>query len=357
MRALVLLLALAAPMLAGCGAPKHPGDGIPQVDGQEALNFVTGLVTDGQGGPRFRVPGTPSHGEAAQWLHDAMRVPGWEVAWQNFTGSEYAAMEKGQVEFYYTDPAHCKEPDRVRLQTLTFNNLWAIHHAATQSEKTLFLGAHWESKAEANNDPDASLRSSPVLGANDGASGVGLILQLMRDIPGLGLDYNVGVAFFDGEDGFEDCHPLAGSLYFVDQLEAGEVDRFLLLDMVGDEDARFIRESHSEECDPAVVDALHAAAPAHGLAANFPGTRTPPPPVSDDHVPFTEAGIPAVDLIDYGRLPREGIFGFPPYWHTTGDTLDKLSPTMLGRVGDLLVDVMVNTLSNRDGATAWPGPC
>lgn len=358
-------------LLTGCGGPDGPGPsssststdgagGPASFNGDGAWAFVRDLISEPGGADGFRVPGTDGHRDAAAELHAAMAgAPGWSVAWQNFTGEEYAGLDKGGVAVYADSAAYCQDADRARLAGLAFSNLVATREADEPSDRTLILGAHWDSKAEANQDPAAANRSKPVLGANDGASGVGVLLQLMRELDGVALPYTMQVVLFDGEDGFEDCHPLAGSLWFVHELQRqdavggagpdgeGAQRRMLLLDMVGDPDARFIREGHSMECDEALVDRLHDLAPEHGLLENFPGTvRT----VQDDHVPFTEAGIPAVDLIDFGR---SGGTGFPPYWHTTQDTLDKVDAGMLGRVGALVLAVMQDPSFTAE----WPGRC
>lgn len=348
--AFVALLATLAVLAAGCARPSSPSDpDWPAFDGEAAHAFVAGLVMHDNGTARFRVPGTAAHGEAAMWLVDAMRVDGWDVQWQNFTGADYVAEEQGSAGFY-RDPrsGYCSADEESRLAGLDFHNLWAVRASDVPEDRMLLLGAHWESKRFANQDPDLARKQQPVLGANDGASGVGVLLQFMRYVEDndLHLPYAIGIAFFDGEDGFEDCHPLAGSTHFVHHLAPGQVDRFLLLDMVGDPQARFIREEQSEACDPALVDLLHDHAPSVGLAQNFPNQTWP---IADDHVPFLEAGIPAADLIDYGRNGR----GFPPYWHTTHDTLDKVDAGMLGRVGDLLVA----TLTDDRFVDDWPTRC
>lgn len=342
------LLACGVLLLAGCGTPAAP-DAPPQVDGDAAYQFVAGLVTDAQGEPRFRVPGTPGHADGAAWLWDALQVPGWSATWQNFTGADYEASDKGSVSGYASS---CPPDAKARVAGLSFHNFLALQDGS--DEQLVLLGAHWESKRFASEDPDPARRDEPVLGANDGAAGVGLLLQLMRHVAehDVDLPFRLGVVFFDGEDGFEDCHPLAGSVHFVSQLAPGEVDRFLLLDMVGDPDARFVQESASVRCDPTVTDLLHAHAGDAGLMENFPGrART----VSDDHVPFLEAGIPATDLIDFGRTGdlTQSRYGFPPYWHTTQDTLEHIDAAMLGNVGDLVLAVV----SDPAFAATWPATC
>ena len=119
--------------------------------------------------------------------------------------------------------------------------------------------------------------------------------------------------------------------------------RMLLLDMVGDPEASFVREAHGVACDPDLVELLYARADRHGLQDNFRDATTT---VHDDHVSFTQAGIPGVDLIDFGR-------GFPLYWHTTHDTMENIDAATLGRVGGLVHDV----LRDPDFSASWPGPC
>ncbi len=340
-------------LLAGCQAPpaevppENGGGGKPDLggvgdrpgfDGVAARAFVEGLITNDDGSPRYRVPGKAGHAEAAQWLWDQMQVDGWTPAWQNFTYADYEALEKGAVTGY-AHPDSCPASDRERLQGVVFHNLMAVHYGDDgPSDRLFLLGAHWESKEDASQDRNRAKRSDPVLGANDGASGVGVLLQLMRHVADgmIDVDYDVGVLFVDGEDGFQDCHPLAGSITYVASLEPGEVDRFLLLDMVGDPAARFMRESGSVMADPTLVDLLwHFGR--QWAPENFLNTEHS---VLDDHVPFLDAGIPAADLIDFARGPtmRE----FPPYWHTTEDTLDKVTAPMLGTIGDIVVGVMTH---------------
>ncbi|MGB0653042.1 MAG: M28 family peptidase [Thermoplasmatota archaeon] len=320
--AALALLASAGLLLAGCTTGPSP-----DFDGQAAYDFVEGLVTDPDGGPRYRVPGTPGHAEAADWLWDQMAHPGWERSWRNVTGEEYEALDKGAVAVY-AEEGRCPGEDREQVGNLTFHNLVAVKRASPPSDRLFLMGAHWESKEEANHDRDRNKAKQPVLGANDGASGVGVLLQLMRELDDVDLTFDVGVIFFDGEDGFEDCHPLAGSIAYAAQLEPGEVDRFLLLDMVGDPDARYIKEQRGVLSDPELVDLIWKHGHRLGGAKNFIDKTSS---VADDHVPFFERGIPAVDVIDYGRGERQQ--GFPPYWHTSQDTMVNLSPAMLGLVG------------------------
>jgi len=234
------------------------------------------------------------------------------------------------VERYTRDGA-CPDEDAEAVEGLAFHNLWA-RHDVPGTDRTLLLAAHWDSKEDADG-------GGPVLGANDGASGVGLLLQLMRHVSAGDLEAPVDlvVAFFDGEDGFEDCHPLAGSIAFAADEPAGPVGRMLLLDMVGDPDARFVREGRSVQSDPELVDLLWRHGRALGGQEQFTDTHKT---VLDDHVPFVESGVPAVDLIDFGRT--DGRSGFPPYWHTPDDTLENIDAEMLALVGDTVWATMTD---------------
>lgn len=325
-------LALLVPLLAGCIQEEDPA-----FDGQAAHAFAAGLVTDPDGGPRYRIPGTAGHAQAAVWLHDAMQVPGWRVAWQNFTGAQYQQEDHGAVSGY----SDCSDEQETAVAELTFHNLRASWDGP--GDHRVLLAAHWDSKARADRSDDPDDRDAPLLGANDGASGVGVLLQFLREVADgrIAPPSDLEVVFFDGEDGFHDCHPLAGSIIYASSDLAAGQDRMLLLDMVGDADAWFIQEGASVQADPDLVEILWD----HGrdrAASNFP----PLPPgrsahcnVLDDHIPFIERGLRAVDLIDFGRgldADGSGACRFPPYWHTTDDTLDVLDADMMGRVGDIV---------------------
>lgn len=322
----VLVLSL---LLAGCSTPPDADDG-PAFDGEAARALVQGLVTGEDGSPRYRIPGTEGQASGALWLWETMDVDSWSRHFHNVTGAEYQEQDAPYLDRYTRDGA-CPQDDAEEVEGLVFHNLWA-RHDAPGTDRTLLLGAHWDSKEDADG-------GGPVLGANDGASGVGLLLQLMRHIAAGDLESPVDlvVVFFDGEDGFEDCHPLAGSIAFADDRPAGTIDRMILLDMVGDRDARFVREGRSVESDPALVELIWRHGRALGGERQFTDIQKT---VLDDHVPFVESGVPAVDVIDFGRT--DGRSGFPPYWHTPGDTMENIDAGMLALVGDTLWAVLAD---------------
>ncbi|HUR61719.1 MAG TPA: M28 family peptidase [Candidatus Thermoplasmatota archaeon] len=322
-------LVLLAALLAGCGNPQHPP--VPGLDGEAALRFVKEFATYPDGAPRFRMPGTVGQQEGAAVLWNATAVPGWERTWQNFTGEDYLRLDRTVVAGYTPGPgvhrAYCSEGDERRVPGLRFANLLAVHPGPRGAPMVL-LAAHWDSQMNSNYDPDASKRHLPDPGANDGASGVGLLLQLMRQIPA-GLPVSVGILFVDGEDGFYNCYPDAGSLYFA-QHPAASASAFILLDMVGDPGALYPKETNSVRSAASLVELVwrHGQSTAYG-AAHFVNRSAD---ISDDHLAFIQAGIPAIDIVDAGRPTT-----FPPQWDTTMDTVDKLDAAMLGLVGDTLL--------------------
>lgn len=307
-------------------------------DGEAALEFVKGFALREDGSPRFRMPGTVGQTEGAAYLWEAMDVPGWTRGWQNFTGADYRRLDRTPVDSYARPPS-CSQADYDRVPTYPFHNLYATRSGGDPDQPLVLLVAHWDSLQRSFMDPDPEKKDDPYPGANDGASGVGLLLRLMRQLDGIALPFGVGVLFVDGEDGFIACYPLAGSLQFA-QHPPLDPDRVLVLDMVGDPGARFIRDSASVQSDPVLVDLLWRHGHAFGGGESFPNTASS---VTDDHLAFIHSGIPAVDLVDYGR-------GFPPTWHTTSDTVDRLSPAMLALVGD----VLLATLQDPQFHASWP---
>lgn len=187
----------------------------------------------------------------------------------------------------------------------------------------IIFGAHYDTRMYADKDPDLSKRISPVPGANDGASGVSILLELARVIPD-GYPIEIWLVFFDAEDNgnIEGWDWILGSRYFVEHLNE-KPDAMILLDMVGDSDLNIYMEKNS---NPELMAAIWGQAASIGYGRYFIPTYRYS--ILDDHIPFIQAGIPSVDIIDFDY----------PYHHTVEDTLDKVSSQSLQIVGETLLE-------------------
>ena len=200
----------------------------------------------------------------------------------------------------------------------------------------LWFGAHYDTRPIADKDPDPDRRDQPILGANDGASGVAVLLHLMELLAEAPPARGVDLLFFDGEDsgpagdheGF--ClgsrHLAATWRDFGSPLAGGDPRALVLLDMVGKRNLDIGMEGFSYRYAREFTLAVFDRAVALGLGAFRP---EPALPVYDDHVPFLEAGIPAVNLID---------FDYPP-WHTHADTPEQCDAASLAQVGRLVASL------------------
>jgi glutaminyl-peptide cyclotransferase len=181
------------------------------------------------------------------------------------------------------------------------------------------VGAHYDTRRQADNDPDPAKHTQPVIGANDGASGVAVLLEMARtlDVPATGRE--VWLTFFDAEDNgrLDGWDWIAGSTYMAQHLTVTPT-AMILLDMIGDADQQLSWDHNS---NAQLNEGLWQTAATLGYAQQFiPQYKWT---MIDDHMPFAQRGIPAVDLIDFDY----------PYWHTTQDTADKVSPRSLERIG------------------------
>ncbi|MCD6291200.1 MAG: M28 family peptidase [Anaerolineae bacterium] len=188
----------------------------------------------------------------------------------------------------------------------------------------LLIGAHYDTRRRADRDPDPARRGRPIIGANDGASGVAVLLELARTLNISRIPYRVRLAFFDAEDDGEldGWEFIVGSTYLVGKmLDQDRPSVVIVVDMVGDADQQIYMERNS---DPELRKQIWEIAGRLGYGDVFISQEKWA--MLDDHTPFLQAGIPAVDIIDFDY----------PYWHTTEDTCDKLSAESLERVGRVL---------------------
>jgi Zn-dependent M28 family amino/carboxypeptidase len=186
----------------------------------------------------------------------------------------------------------------------------------------IILGAHYDTRPAADQDPSPTLRETWIEGANDGASGVAVLLELARVLEAEKLNNEVWLAFFDAEDrGRLEGWPFSvGARHMAENLTINP-ESVVVVDMIGDADQQLYYEQNST---PALREEIWAVAGRLGYADSF--IPEPKYTIIDDHTPFLERLIPAVDIIDFDY----------PYWHTVEDTADKVSAESLKRVGHTL---------------------
>lgn len=280
---------------------------LPTFDATRAMAELTAMAERGQ-----RYYGAPRRAEALDALESALRPAATEVLRQTFAATE-----------------------AVSGRTYQLTNLVGRLHP--EARPRVILGSHYDTRLWAEEEPDADGRGRPIMGANDGTSGVAVVLEVLRAVAGdpawdgFGLD----VVLFDGEEFGRPGHNsdyCRGSIHFAQHL--GELypdappSAALVLDMVGDRDLRILRErssdrGHSRWLNDLVFEAGHARAP--GVFVDRVRST-----ITDDHSPLQALGIPAVLVIDLEY----------PYWHTQADTLDKVSAESLAIVGTTVIDTL-----------------
>lgn len=266
--------------------------GSSKFNGDRAFQDV---ITQVSFGPR--TPGSIAHSMEINYISSELLEAGWQVKYQITS-----------------------------WQSLSIRNI--ISYRGTQNDgQSIILGAHYDSRIAADQEPDATSEGG-VPGANDGASGVAVLLELARTLP---IDTShVLLVFFDAEDNFgiEGWDGLLGSRSFVANL-VDSPKAVIIVDMVGDSDLNLYVEENS---DKELSGEIWEQAAKLGYEQFIPETKYS---ILDDHVPFLAVGIPAVDIIDFDY----------PFWHTLADTTDKVSPDSLTAVGDTLWMWIVETKS------------
>ena len=225
-----------------------------------------------------------------------------------------------------------------------YNIFGSINPGAT---RRVLLLAHYDTRPHADEDPDPANRSTPLDGANDGASGVAVLLDVARalranPVDSIGVDILLTDLEDSGTDG-DDTSWCLGTQKWVENMPYTDANLpvyGILLDMVGGRDARFNREMISDSYARAICDKVWAVAAASGLSARFPNERGGA--VIDDHLYINRAGIPCIDIIENAN-PATGSFN--PTWHTLGDNIGAIDPATLAAVSQ----VVLNTLAREAG--------
>ena len=223
-----------------------------------------------------------------------------------------------------------------------------IAHFNPQAERRILICAHWDSRPWADNDPDSANWHKPVLAANDGASGVGVMLEVARLLQNdTTLAIGVDLVCFDAEDygtpqwaekneDSENTWAL-GAQYWAKNLPENYKPQFgILLDMVGGQGAKIYQEQNSIRYAASIVDKVWSAARHAGFSSVF--ANEVGGGVTDDHIPVNEAGIPTVDIIPFYPDCRQSSFG--PTWHTINDDMEHLDANTLKAVGQTLIQVI-----------------
>ncbi len=291
-------------VLAGFSA--HPAFAAPA--GAEAHRLVKKLTAFGH-----RYAGAPRRKEAVALLQRLMRERGLSVERQEFSAA---------------DPRSGKSWDMVNL----------LGKFRPEAPCRFLIGSHYDTRHAAEEDPDPALRSRPIPGANDGTSGTAVVLALAGRLASL-LPPTVGadVILFDGEEmGYPDTGGYCkGSHHYAGRLSPGLKGKAkfgIILDMVGSPATEFKIEAASARLHPALAEAVWDI----GAAKSPAFSRKPMGAIGDDHVPLSQAGIPAILLIGWGY----------PQWHTTGDSVDRVSRERLGLVQDTLEEFLKTRLKD-----------
>lgn len=212
-------------------------------------------------------------------------------------------------------------------------------------KRRVLLVAHWDTRPWADNDPNEKNHKTPVLGANDGASGVGVLLELARQFsisrPSVGVD----ILFVDAEDygnsgGFSNNPDswCLGTQYWIQNMPYGVDDipaYAILLDMVGGKSAVFNREYGSVRNAPGIVEHVWDIAARSGFSSRFHNEVAGG--IIDDHIYLQKAGIPSIDIIECNNYETKS---FPSTWHTVKDDMDSIDPSTLKAVGQTVLNTV-----------------
>jgi glutaminyl-peptide cyclotransferase len=302
--ALATLLAAAASCADARDRPPAAGDAVrfaerPRFDGDSAFVLLETQVAFGP-----RVPGTAGHAAQLAWMHDFLSARADTVLVQGFAHRTAGG------------------------ENLRLSNVFARFRAS--DPRRILLLAHWDTRPSADQDPEPANRGLPVPGANDGASGVAVLLLLAElfheQPPPVGVD----LLLTDGEDygpTGEDMY--LGARHFAAHLPPGYTPMYgVLLDMVATRTPRFPIEGYSERLAPGVARRVWEVARQLGYADVFP--LEVGPPVEGDHLPLNRAGIRTINVIDFAY----------PFWHTVQDVPANTSAETLRIVGEVIAELV-----------------
>lgn len=284
----------------------------PQFSSQDAYQFIQKQVDFGP-----RVPGTPEHKQCGDWLYESLKEYVDEIT------MDYAELTIGDKS---------KKP--------CYNIFGQINPTA---EKRILFLAHWDTRPWADQENPPS--DQPVLGADDGASGVGVLLALAKVLKENNFnEYGIDILFTDLEDygktEWGDKSYAIGTRHWATEAKkAGyKADLGILLDMVGAANARFAMEGFSQRYAAHVVNRVWSTAKSSGYGQYFVAENGPG--ITDDHVPINQIlNIPTIDIIN---LPTNSRTAFVDHWHTLNDNMSVINHQTLEAVGQTLVNFIYN---------------
>ncbi|MEG1585957.1 MAG: M28 family peptidase [Bacteroidales bacterium] len=291
---------------------------VPLFNADSAYQYVAGQMAFGN-----RIPNTEAHARTAQWLASELRRHGAEVIVQEAPVTAY--------------------------DNTVLNAQNIIGQFNPEKKDRVLLLAHWDSRPFADYDKNPANIKKPVPGANDGASGVGVLLEIARllgkENPGKGID----IMFVDAEDygtpsfatsqAGDNTWALGTQYWARRPHKPGYRAKYaILLDMVGARNATFLKEGFSNHYASYLVDKVWKTGQKLGYSSYFVEKKGGY--INDDHYYVnTMARIPAIDII---HLDPDSETGFFPYWHTVDDTLDKIDPATLEAVGRTVTYLLYN---------------
>ncbi len=318
---------LSSLLLFSCGGGKNnkpvitePSTGIkvnvPAFNPDSAYTFVSRQVAFGP-----RVPGSAAHEKCALYLEQKLKMYGQDVI-----------IQKASVRAY-------------NGKTLNGKNIIGQYNKASQSR--ILLCSHWDSRPYADQDKDSTKHRTPIDGANDGASGVGVLLEIARILSINKPDIGIDIIFLDVEDYGEPQDVKSeygaenwglGAQYWAKNphVQNYKAHFGILLDMVGASDAVFAREGFSEQYAPDVLNKVWDAATRSGYSKYFSSEKSNP--INDDHYYINKyIMIPTIDIIQYDNTTRSGFY---TNWHTINDKIDFIDRKTLKAVGQTLLTVL-----------------
>lgn len=316
------IIAIALSALTACGN-KNRSDAItsattqvqttiPAFNADSAYKFVAEQVAFGP-----RVPGSEAHSKCHDYIAEKLRNYG----------------------------ANVEETDTV-FPNVEGNNIFVRNISAAfnpNAQKRVLIAAHYDSRPWADQDSDKNAHNTPIDGANDGASGVGVILEIARLASSLPKNIGLELLLVDAEDsgsyGGDNATWCIGSQAWAANRKPSDkpISYGILLDMVGGKNAVFHREYFSESYAPEINQRVWQTAKKHGYGHRFADMVGGA--LNDDHIYLMRAGFPVIDIVECNH-PQTGSFN--PTWHTLDDNLQNIDKETLGIVGEVVLKTITN---------------